>query len=90
MSSYRAPTITHAQLFTNEEIVMCLFFLLTTPIWFLAIFSVRMAKIVTGILEEHFYFILFLVYCYISIYFLAGEDLSFCHDAVCILDGATI
>lgn len=48
VNSYKAPNIPHTQLFTREEIAMCVFFLFTSPIWFLSIFSVRMAKIMTG------------------------------------------
>ena len=46
-NNYKAPTV-FQQLFTNEEIAICLFFLLTSPIWFLAIFSVRMCQIFSG------------------------------------------
>ena len=48
VNSYKAPHIPHTQLFTGEEIAMCVFFLFTSPVWFLSIFSVRMAKIITG------------------------------------------
>ena len=46
-NNFKAPTV-FQQLFTNEEIAICLFFLLTSPIWFLAIFSVQMCQIFSG------------------------------------------
>ena len=47
INNYKASTV-FQQLFTNEEIAVCVFFLFTSPIWFLAIFSIRIVQIFSG------------------------------------------